>query len=660
LTSIIELNWALLLCFADTAYWLSIFNSIVTVDRAGDDKYMEQKMTYGSEEDELSMSMSMGSDDLEEFGMMASYEEEEEQRSLGNCGYGETYEMSSDELSFEDGEDCVDDFGNELEEDEPMSYEDFQFSQRNDEDSSMEERIADCHEEDDQIYERHQEYEQGWSEESCSDYEESSSMDREFNSSREWCDVLCWYDMRAFGLNDGCGCENCRNMLREQIHDLPLVKVNSSQLTELHLRHLHADGFSDDGWRLLGKYIGNNNQLTHLDFSDVNLTDEITSLLSIEMQRNRSVDVINFGHTNLGVEGIRGLAPVLSASMYKDILCFDGNARIKDEELEIILRALASMPVRVLFLDACGIVDITISDGLFPTHVEQLTLCSNMISSNGCRALAQLLQREDSTLKELLLCDNHIDNEGAEILANSLRRNKSLTTLDLRDNRITGHARFLSLVNDVSSIKTTLCSNHTLENVNLGFDSEFMNEALTVNATSTSPEQAGRRKVIDNQLNIIQRAAIACLQGVQNHGSLFSDIDCPVHLLPEILVLIGENHRLSALFAAVLTSIGSLTSLSVSKEEMLNNRRNNLSLDMRDIAGEIKELLLADRFSREDHFRKENLTHEMGIVFQEIVELDREIASLEFAKRWNPPRKVGTAASSKRHAAAIAVDELQE
>jgi len=613
-------------------------------------------MMCGSDDDELPMAWSIGSDDLEAFGMSSSYKEEDEEHSRGNYGYGSSYyEMSSDELSFEDGEDCVDNFGIELEEDEPMSYEDFQSSQRND-DEPMEERSVDCNEEYDEICEEpYHEYEQGWSEGSHCGYSYEESGVDSLDSSCEWRDELNWIDRCAFGLTGDCGCENCR----KAIHDLSLVKVNSSQLTELQLCDYYTDDFSDEGWRILSRYIGNNNQLQYLDFSEVNLTDEITALVSPEIQRNRSIASFNFAHSNLGVDGIRALAPVLSTSIEIGILCFNNNPRMKDEGLEIMLTALASSPIRVLCLDACGIAGVTMFDGrLFPRHLELLTLCHNMINSVGCRALAQLLQREDSTLKELNLRYNHIDNEGAGTLANSLRTNKSLKTLHLQGNRITvkGQVAFISLVNDISSIKTTFSSNHTLEIVNFEYDCEFMIDALRINATSACPEQAGRRKVIDTQLNIIRRAALACLQGIQKQSSIFSDIDCPIHLLPEILGLIGENHKLNELFAAVLSSVDSLTTLSISKDEILKSRRNNLSLDMKDIAREIKTLLLADKFSRDDHFRKENLTYEMGIVFQEIIELDREIASLAFAKRWKPPRNATADAESKRRR----VDEVQE
>jgi len=654
--------------------------------------------------------MSMGSDDLEAFGMNSygdSYEDEEHSMSIGErYGNEESYEMSNDEVSFEDGEDCVDDFGIEQEEDEPMSYEDFQDTQRDDDDDSVEETELflglRCDEQDQlkeeqeliwkedeieqeriwllQEYEQEQRWkeEQAWHEreEDSSDEDDSySSLDDRWVKYGSLFKELSWFDRNAFGLTDMCACEQCIVVYMKAIHDLSLVKKNSSQLAVLELHHSYTQHFTDEGWHLLGRFIGNNNQLQRLDFSGVTLTDRNISLLSKEMRRNGSVDEITFADTSLGVEGIRRLVPVLS-SKTMEYLCFNRN-RVGDEGLEAIGRALASSPIQYLLLDDCDIKEVTISNGLFPKYLDHLSLCYNKINSAGCLALAQLLQREYSTLKTLSLRDNFIDDEGASILSTSLRKNKTLTCLDLRGNPISeiGHGAFFSLVNDMSSIRATLSSNHTLEDVRFGKFSHypdepdimylddyyvdaclyscgarFMQDALNVNSSLASPEQAGRKKVINTQLNIIQRDWFFRLQGVQNNDSLFSDIDCPLHLLPEMFALIGENHGLSVMFAVVCSSISTLASMSISKEELLKIRRTNLSLDMKDKAGEIKALLLAERFTREDHFRKENLIHEMGCIYQDLVELDRELFSMEFARRWVPPRNTSTslAATSKR------------
>jgi len=653
--------------------------------------------------------MSMGSDDLEAFGMNSygnSHEDEEHSMSIGErYGYEESYEMSSDELSFEDGEDCVDDFGVEQEGDEPMSYEDFQHSQRGDNDDSVEGAELfpglRCDEQDqlkeeqeliwkeDEIeqervwLEQEYEQEQRWKEEHARHEREEDSSDEDYSYSSlddRWVKYgslfkeLSWFDRNAFGLTDPCACEQCMAVYWKVLHDLSSVKKNSSEMLVLELRQPHTQHFTDEGWHLLGRFIGNNNQVQRLDFSGVTLTDRNISLLSKEMQRNGSVDEIIFADTSLGVEGIRRLEPVLRLKTM-DFLCFNRN-RVGDEGLEAIGRALASSPIQYLLLDDCDIKEVSISDG-FPKYLDHLSLCYNTINSAGCLALAQLLQREDSTLQTLLLRDNFIDDEGASILATSLRKNKTLTCLDLRGNPISeiGHGAFFSLVNDMSSIRATLSSNHTLEDVKFGkfghfldesdimylddyyvdaclysCEARFMQDALNVNSSLASPEQAGRKKVINTQLNIIQRDWFFRLQGVRSNDSLFSDIDCSLHLLPEMLALIGEHHGLSEMYAATLTSISTLTSLSISKEELLKIRRTNLSLDMKDAAEEIKALLLADIFTREDHFRKENLIHEMGGIHQYLVELDRELFSMEFARRWVPPRNTSTslAATSKR------------
>ena len=629
---------------------------------------------YSSEADEFS-SMSMGSDDLEAFGMPSddgcSYGQGEEYYSIEErCIPEEPYEMSSDELSVEDGENCVDDFGIEMEEDELMSYADFQAAQRNDDDDSMEEAdpFRNDEQEDEHIYiwdEREQREEEEYSsdcysydvddsfryygtedEESRSDDFTTESMTMAFERDLK---ELSWFDRNAFGLTNICYCENCMAV----IHDIASVKSNSCGLTELVFCPSYTQHFTDEGWQLLGRYIGNNNQLSTLDFTGVALTDGITSLLSAEMHRNRSVENINFTNNSLGIEGIRGLESVLRASTKLVILCFNCN-RFGDKGFEIISTALHSRPVRYLLMDACDIKEVTISDGFFPKYLDELSLCYNTIDSVGCLALAHVLQRKDSTLKKLLLRDNFIDDEGARILSNSLRTNTSLMFLDLQGNPITGsgHKSFFSLVNGMASISATLASNHTLEAVEFGFNllvdedeshfiefeeyvdaclfsdpAKLMKEALIINSNSASPQESGRKKVINTQLNIIERDVCSRLQGVQNNVSLFADVDCPLHLLPEILALIGENHGLSEMFAATLTSISTLISLPISKEERLKTRRDNLSLDMEDVAGEIKALLLADRFSREDYYRKENLMHEMGCIFQELVELDRELSS---------------------------------
>ena len=83
--------------------------------------------------------------------------------------------------------------------------------------------------------------------------------------------------------------------------------------------------------------------------------------------------------------------------------------------------------------------------------------------------LANIFQKERSSLSCLDLQSSGIEDEEAEILANSLKQNNKLKCIYLAENNITerGWRAFLKLLNDASSIKSTYNSNHTLEIVTL-------------------------------------------------------------------------------------------------------------------------------------------------------------------------------------------------
>ena len=63
-------------------------------------------------------------------------------------------------------------------------------------------------------------------------------------------------------------------------------------------------------------------------------------------------------------------------------------------------------------------------------------------------------------------------------------------------------------------------------------------------------EAAGRKKMIQTQLNSERRAELADLQGVNQ--SLYSEID-PLHL-PEVLSLVDQHHGQGELYVALKSS----------------------------------------------------------------------------------------------------------
>ena len=191
---------------------------------------------------------------------------------------------------------------------------------------------------------------------------------------------------------------------------------------------------------------------------------------------------------------------------------------LQSEGFNILLRALRSSHIEYLNCTACGIESIEIDNEHIPNHLERLFLDENNIKGDGCRRLAELLQRRDSSQTELHLNCNELNNEGVEILADALRSNTSLTTLELKYNEIgddgvtaladvlrsnatlidlelrgnhdiskRGKVLLLKLVNDVSSIKSTLQSNNTLESLDVSDEDEdeiqqLINDAVCRNS----------------------------------------------------------------------------------------------------------------------------------------------------------------------------------
>ena len=136
----------------------------------------------------------------------------------------------------------------------------------------------------------------------------------------------------------------------------------------------------------------------------------------------------------------------------------------------------------------------------------------------------------------------------------------------------------LKLVNDISSIKATLQSNHTLREIDVGDDTHrdmyesvikpHIDTALGINRRN-NPEAAGRKKVTQTQLNSAKRAELMELQEVNQ--SIFNEID-PL-LLPEVFALVGRHHGQGELYFALKSSIAGVIS-TVNRKECIRQQRD--------------------------------------------------------------------------------------
>ena len=116
-----------------------------------------------------------------------------------------------------------------------------------------------------------------------------------------------------------------------------------------------------------------------------------------------------------------------------------------------------------LYFKNCNIADISSLDTYTLPKLTSLYLQGNNIGREGCITLSNLLQKDDTRLKELDLDNNDIDDEGAEIIASSLENNTKLKDLYLQHNKISerGSRAFFLLLNHPASIEKTYKSNHT-------------------------------------------------------------------------------------------------------------------------------------------------------------------------------------------------------
>ncbi len=256
-----------------------------------------------------------------------------------------------------------------------------------------------------------------------------------------------------------------------------------------------------------------------------------------------------------------------------------------------LFRALGNSVVEDLELRSCGLTSLDININHMPEHLSDLNLSNNSIGPYGCLGLAQLLQKENSTLRSLRLNNNNINDEAVQILVNALRNNTSLTSIELEGNEeITkeGMILLLKLVNDVSSIKATLQSNHTLIEIDVPDNDDYseiqddINCALHCNNLDTLDGDAavGEAKVIWTQLDSNVRQRMCLSQGIESqyHSIAVPLIEIGPLLLPEVLKIIGDRGR-SNLYEALLVSVADLWA-TISKKQVLIDKARQLSVQI--------------------------------------------------------------------------------
>ena len=384
------------------------------------------------------------------------------------------------------------------------------------------------------------------------------------------------------------------------------VRENDPGTVEISSRHEYGqyfDNMSGNDWEQLGLGISSNNHVRELELRSytgahielrVTLNDETMSSFFRGLTGSNSIEEVRLMYNDFGVEGARSMVPFLQNASNLTSLNFTGN-NIGSEGFNLLWRALRDSPIEMLSCCRCNIKSIQIDGDHVLKNLAKLFLYDNMIDTDDCYELAKLLQGGNSTLNYLDLQHNKIDDEGITVLANALQSNTSLQNLELRGNKIgvEGMTSLLKLVNDISSIKATLNSNHTLQTIAVDKDTNriwlHIHAATTINRKNNTAV-AGRAKVIHTQLNSTKRAKLAHLQGVDR--SLYSEIDT-LHL-PEVLALVGKSHGHSEFFLALQASVTGLIS-TVNKKQCIEQKRDYYLAKAAELDAELEAMEEAER-----------------------------------------------------------------
>ena len=383
------------------------------------------------------------------------------------------------------------------------------------------------------------------------------------------------------------------------------IRNNDPQMKRLTTVHFDdnevrviTNELSDLAWEVLGRYIANNTHFEEIDLDSNDMTDDKVTSLFRGLTKSSSMEVLDLMDNTFGVNGIRSMIPFLKSSPNLSTLRMSSNSAIGTEGFELAIQTLnGSAMMNELHFSGCNIEDVSSLETYPLSNLRELSLSHNTVGREGFIIIANLLQKEDSTLIRLYLNTTGMGDDEAEIIATSLKHNNMLQTLYMSGNNIRekGKGAFLKMLTDVLSIENTYNSNHTLTEIFLQDDDEDEDEedvkeanpiqreidiTCNLNSGSSSPKTAGRAKVIHSHLNNQRRKSYCQIQGIEYSSSdnLFADME-PA-LLPKVLELIGNNHGQSEFYTALVIMIPDLMAYIDTKaiiKDMIANHKAQIA-----------------------------------------------------------------------------------
>ena len=158
----------------------------------------------------------------------------------------------------------------------------------------------------------------------------------------------------------------------ECLEEIRLIKNNHpTDLNEFLLNVEDSDEFTDQAWKLLGRYIANNTHLVKIDLDGCHLTDEKMTLFFSELVRSSSLKSLLLGDNEFGIVGVRSMVPFLRNSPNLSNINFVRNNNISKDGFELVISALDGKSIESLNFTSCNITNITETEASYPIYYNK-------------------------------------------------------------------------------------------------------------------------------------------------------------------------------------------------------------------------------------------------------------------------------------------------
>jgi hypothetical protein len=310
-----------------------------------------------------------------------------------------------------------------------------------------------------------------------------------------------------------------------------IVHISQSDREGLirHLKHIQLRNVAlyDDGAWALASYINRNKFIQIVDLSYNNISDDGIQGFCGCLPLLEALHTLKLNGNGFAMDACRYLTDNLAAST--TLTCLElANNRIGDDGMEVLCNFMKHNEyLEHLYVDTCLIGD----DGvqclhdalLFNRRLKSISLMSNRFTVKGMMALGKALQY-NASLTALVLSNNPIGPEAANSIGSSLTVNDTLTRLELCNIDLLAHCSTYGLYGICAGIKQNKTLTHIDLRNNRLLDMHAINIAhvLMVNTVLTEIDLTG---------NTISNA-------------WFTDYTyIPTHILPEMPSIETLIHR---------------------------------------------------------------------------------------------------------------------